>query len=297
MKSNDAEKHWLAKAPEGSKTSYRRKSLAEWITDTEQGAGMLLARVIVNRVWHYHFGRGIVATPSDFGVQGDKPSNPELLDWLAAEFIRNGWKLKELHKLIMTSAAYMQSSSVDEPRLLKDRENNLVWHFQSRRLEAETIRDSLLAVSGTLDATPFGPGTLEPNHKRRSIYFFVKRSKLIPMMMLFDAPDSLQDLAMRPSTTIAPQALLMMNSSIVRGYADALAIKVLKDAGTGVEAQINRAYQLVLSRNAKPLELKEGVEFLKEQEGFYKADKKPESLALADFCQALFSLNEFVFLD
>jgi biotin operon repressor len=117
------------------------------------------------------------------------------------------------------------------------------------------------------------------------------------MMMLFDAPDSLQDLAMRPSTTIAPQALLMMNSSIVRGYADALAIKVLKDAGTGVEAQINRAYQLVLSRNAKPLELKEGVEFLKEQEGFYKADKKPESLALADFCQALFSLNEFVFLD
>ena len=297
MKSNDAEKHWLAKAPEGSKTSYRRKSLAEWITDTEQGAGMLLARVIVNRVWHYHFGRGIVATPSDFGVQGDKPSNPELLDWLAAEFIRNGWKLKELHKLIMTSAAYMQSSSVDEPRLLKDRENNLVWHFQSRRLEAETIRDSLLAVSGTLDATPFGPGTLEPNHKRRSIYFFVKRSKLIPMMMLFDAPDSLQDLAMRPSTTIAPQALLMMNSSIVRGYADALAIKVLKDAGTGVEAKINRAYQLVLSRNAKPLELKEGVEFLKEQEGFYKADKKPESLALADFCQALFSLNEFVFLD
>jgi hypothetical protein len=136
-------------------------------------------------------------------------------------------------------------------------------------LEAETIRDSLLAVSGTLDATPFGPGTLEPNHKRRSIYFFVKRSKLIPMMMLFDAPDSLQDLAMRPSTTIAPQALLMMNSSIVRGYADALAIKVLKDAGTGVEAQVNRAYQLVLSRNAKPLELKEGVEFLKEQEGFY----------------------------
>ncbi|MEI6687056.1 MAG: DUF1553 domain-containing protein, partial [Planctomycetota bacterium] len=191
----------------------------------------------------------------------------------------------------------MQSSIVDEPRLLKDRENNLVWHFQSRRLEAETIRDSLLAVSGTLDTTPFGPGTLDLNHKRRSIYFFVKRSKLIPMMMLFDAPDSLQDLAMRPNTTIAPQALLMMNSSIVRGYADALAIKVLKDAGTGVEAQVNRAYQLVLSRNAKPLELKEGIEFIKEQEGFYKADKKPDSLALADFCQALFSLNEFVFLD
>jgi len=297
MKSNDAEKHWLTKAPEGSKTSYRRKSLAEWITDTEQGAGMLLARVIVNRVWHYHFGRGIVATPSDFGVQGEKPSNPELLDWLAAEFIHKGWKLKELHKLIMTSAAYMQSSNVDEPRLLKDRENNLVWHFQSRRLEAETIRDSLLAVSGTLDTTPFGPGSLDLNHKRRSIYFFVKRSKLIPMMMLFDAPDSLQDLALRPTTTIAPQALLMMNSNIVRGYADALAIKVLKDAGTGVEEQVNRAYQLVLSRNAKPLELKEGIEFIKEQEGFYKADKKPESLALADFCQALFSLNEFVFLD
>jgi len=297
MQSNLDEKHWLTKAPDGSKTSFRRKGMAEWITDTEQGAGILLARVIVNRVWHYHFGRGIVSTPSDFGVQGEKPSNPELLDWLAAEFIRNGWKLKELHKLIMTSAAFMQSSSVDEPRQLKDRENNLVWHFQSRRLEAEIIRDSMLSISETLDPTPFGPGTLDNNQKRRSIYFFIKRSKLIPMMMLFDAPDSLQDMALRPSTTIAPQALLMMNSNIIRGYADAFAIKVIKEAGAKPEDQIRRAFKLAFSRDVKPMELKEGLEFLAEQLAFYKAEKKSDTLALGDFCQALFSLNEFVFLD
>src|SRR5206468_1186641 len=163
-------------------------------------------------------GRGIVATPSDFGAQGEKPTHPELLDWLAGELIRNGWRLKPIHKLIMTSAVYMQTGVSDEARAAQDRENMLFWRHPAPRLEAEVIRDAMLAVSGALDPTMYGPGTLDPDHKRRSVYFFVKRSKLVPMMVLFDAPDSLQDIAARPTTTVAPQALLMLNNAAVRGY-------------------------------------------------------------------------------
>lgn len=298
MKTKDGEKRWQTAPPKDSKLSYRRRNMAEWITDTEQGAGMLLARVIVNRVWYHHFGRGIVATPSDFGVQGEKPSNPELLDWLAASFVQGGWKLKDLHKLIMTSAAYTQTSRVDDSRILADRDNNLVWHFQNRRLEGEIIRDAMLSVSGMMDETQFGPGSLDPNQKRRSIYYFIKRSKLIPMMMLFDGPDTLQDLANRPTTTIAPQALMMMNSPLVRGYAEGFASRVLKMVPKpGPELQIQQAYLLALGRQPRAAELKEGMEFLKEQEAYYRTEKKGETAAMADFCQALFSLNEFVFLD
>ena len=298
MKSKDGEKHWQTAPPKDSKLSFRRHNMAEWITDTEQGAGMLLARVIVNRVWHYHFGRGIVATPSDFGVQGEKPSNPDLLDWLAYQFVKGGWKIKDLHRLIMTSAAYTQTSAVDEKRLLKDRDNNLVWHYQTRRLEGEIIRDSMLKVSAMLDETQFGPGTLDASQKRRSIYFFIKRSKLIPMMMLFDGPDTLQDLATRPTTTIAPQALMMMNSPVVRTYAEGFANRIARTAPADQPArQIEQAYLSAFGRLPVDAEMKEGLEFLKEQQDFYRTEKKPESAALADLCQALFSLNEFVFLD
>ena len=134
----------------------RRSALANWLTDVDSGAGHLLARVIVNRLWQHHFGRGIVATPSEFGATGDRPTHPELLDWLAGELIKNGWRLKPIHKLIMTSAVYKQGGETDDKRLAADRANTLFWHRPGRRLEAEVIRDSMLAVSGSLDETMFG---------------------------------------------------------------------------------------------------------------------------------------------
>ncbi len=167
-------------------------ALAEWITDTEHGAGQLLARVIVNRLWQHHMGRGIVATPSDFGSRGERPTHPELLDYLARELIKNGWRLKPIHKLIMTSAVYQQGSRLDAAKAKVDHDNKLWWRFLPRRLEAEVIRDCLLAVSGQLDEKMYGPGTLDEKSQRRSIYFTVKRSKLMPMMVIFDAPEALQ---------------------------------------------------------------------------------------------------------
>ena len=200
----DGDKHWLTSPPPDATTTYRRYSLANWITDDKYGAGQLLARVIVNRIWQHHMGRGIVATPSDFGTQGSAPSHPRLLDWLASELIRNQWQLKPIHRLILNSSVYKQSSDTNEARLTQDSENTLFWHHQELRLEGEVIRDAMLAISGQMDATMFGPGTLEPDMKRRSIYFFIKRSQLIPMMTLFDGPDTLQGIAVRSNTTVAP---------------------------------------------------------------------------------------------
>src|SRR5262249_27382137 len=158
-----------------------------------------------------HFGRGIVATPNDFGLQGERPTHPELLDWLARDLITHGWQLKRLHKLIMLSAAYRQSAEVDEARAKTDKENRLRWHWPRRRLEADAIRDSMLAVSGRLDSTMFGPGTLDPDMRRRSIYFLIKRSQLVPILMLFDFPEPTVSVGARVSTTVAPQALAAMN--------------------------------------------------------------------------------------
>ncbi|MCY2968572.1 MAG: DUF1553 domain-containing protein, partial [Planctomycetota bacterium] len=201
---------WQEQAPEGWRTSYRRRTMANWITDVDHGAGSLLARVIVNRLWQHHFGRGLVATPNDFGLRGSAPTHPELLDWLAGELIANGWKLKPIHKLILESATWAQASRFDDNKAKIDRDNLLLWRKPPQRLEGEVIRDSVLAVSGLLDPKQFGPGTLDESSRRRSIYFTVKRSKLMPMLQPFDAPDALSSIGERPTTTVAPQALLPM---------------------------------------------------------------------------------------
>jgi len=291
--------HWAVSPPAGATTSFRRAAMANWLTDVEHGAGMLAARVIVNRLWQHHFGRGIVATPSDFGTQGARPSHPELLDYLATSLIQGGWKLKDLHKQMMLSATYMQSSTADESRLLADHGNTLFWRFAPRRLEAEIIRDALLAVSNKLDLKPFGPGTLDMNMNRRSIYFFVKRSQLVPILSLFDAPDALQDLAQRNTTTVAPQALLMMNNSIVRGYAEGLATRVEQAANSVVDEQIKSAYRVCFSREPSAEELAIAIDFLREQAADYTASSvaNADQLAFVDWCQAVMSLNEFVFVD
>jgi hypothetical protein len=295
----DHEKHWQTAPPKGWRTSYRRRALAEWITDVDEGAGPLLARVIVNRLWQHHLGRGIVATPSDFGTRGDAPSHPELLDWLAAEVIRGGWRLKPIHKLIMASAVYRQSSQPDEAKKRLDSGNRLFWRRLPHRLEAEVIRDALVALSGSMETRMFGPGSLDAGSKRRSIYFTVKRSKLVPMMQVFDAPEALTGVSERPTTTIAPQALLLMNNPNVRGYARGLAHRIDLDARTPTAAAVKAGYLAALARPPSAGELADAVAFLKQQMELYRASGKADAreLALADFCQVLMCLNEIVYVD
>ncbi|HEY7118535.1 MAG TPA: PSD1 and planctomycete cytochrome C domain-containing protein [Tepidisphaeraceae bacterium] len=296
----DAANRWRVTPPPGSKLSYRRTALANWLTDVDQGAGALLARVIVNRLWQHHLGRGIVATPNDFGAQGTRPTHPELLDYLARQLIAGGWRLKPLHRLIMTSSVYMESTDSDEARASVDREDSLWWRRPISRLEGEAIRDSMLAVSGQLDPTMYGPGTLDESMRRRSIYFFVKRSKLIPMMMLFDWPDSLQGLGQRSSTTVAPQALALMNHPQVRSYAEAFARRILPAARNGsVEEAVTRAYLAALCRPPDAQELKDGAGFVREQAAEFAKAEKGDGLemAMTQFCQTMFCLNEFIYVE
>jgi hypothetical protein len=299
MSASEGEEHWKVEPPEGWRTSYRRRSLAEWMTDTEAGAGHLLARVIVNRLWQHHMGRGIVATPSDFGAQGAPPTHPELLDWLAVELIHNGWRLKPIHKLIMTSATYRQGSKIDPARAAIDIENALFWRQERRRLEAEPIRDAMLAVSGLLDARMFGPGTLDERMRRRSLYFTVKRSKLIPMMSLFDAPDALVPIAVRSATTVAPQSLLLMNSPVVREWAAGFAARAMPKPGEPPDEAVRRAYMLALSRQPTEDELARARDFLDRQAASHRAAGHGDGLepALTDLCQVILGLNEFLFIE
>jgi hypothetical protein len=196
----------------------------------------------------------------------------------------------------MSSAAYRQSSEFDEKKFALDTENALLWRYPKRRLEAEAIRDSMLFVSGILDERMYGPGTLDESMKRRSIYFFVKRSKLIPLMVLFDAPEPLSSMGSRVSTTVAPQALALMNNTQVREWAKGFASKLKEKSA---DAAVKLAYEMALGREPSAEELQESVNFLEEQrEGYARSGKKDANeLALADFCQSLMCLNEFVYVE
>lgn len=288
---------WQVQPPEGwTRTSFRRATLAHWITDKKEGAGSLAARVMVNRLWQHHFGRGLVSTPNDFGVSGERPSHPELLDWLAGDLIEHGWTLKRMHKLIMTSQAYMQSGEFDEARAQVDRENLLLWRRAPQRLEAEAIRDTMLAVSGRLDSTQFGPGSLDQNMTRRSVYFFIKRSQLIPMMMLFDWPEHLVSIGQRPVTTIAPQALMFMNSPQGRDYATTFAVRLPQ---ASAEQSIPQAWRLAFGREPSDAESQASSQFLKRQQETHASAGHADAAqrALVDLCQTILSMNEFVYVE
>ena len=311
--SSDAdETQWQETRPPDCKTSYRRRTLANWMIDTKKGAGNMLARVITNRLWHHHFGHGIVATPNDFGFQGERPTHPELLDWLAQQLIENGWHLKPIHKLIATSAVYMQGTQAinaaqaveNDPRAKVDNENKWIWRRDRHRLEAESIRDTMLFASGQLQTQLYGPGTLDEGNKRRSIYFTTKRSKLIPILQLFDAPEPTVSIGSRSSTTIAPQALLFINNAQVRGYARSLATRLVEAIKTQPDAEKFKmaaasGYMMAVGRQATPAELADSAAFMKQQMDSYSAAKKAnaQELALLDFCQVLLSLNEFVYVE
>ena len=293
-RANDA-KHWQWQPPAGVKFSGRRRSLSNWMTDVDHGAGPLLARVMVNRLWQHHFGTGIVSTPSDFGRTGALPAQPELLDWLAGELIRNGWKLKPLHQLIMSSSAYRQSCQRDPAKENADPANALFMRRVPQRLEAESIRDSMLAVSGLLDETMYGPGAREEAGRRRSIYFNIKRSQLIGSMVAFDAPEPLASQGARPTTTVTPQALMLMNSPQARACAEALASRSTTKDGD-VTPHIARVYTLCFGRAPTRDETGAALAFMQSQSASYGADKKPDQ-AFADFCQVLLGLNEFVYVN
>ncbi|MFM9114697.1 MAG: DUF1553 domain-containing protein, partial [Planctomycetota bacterium] len=243
--------------------------------------------------------RGIVATPQDTRLQGSRPTHPERLDYPATELSQNQWRLKSIHKLIMSSAVYRQDSQHHAFAAASDPEKQWLWSYSPVRLQAEVIRDNMLAVSGALDPTMYGPGTLNEGHKRRSIYFFIKRSQLIPSMQLFDAPEPLVSVGGRPSTTIAPQALLFMNNPQVRGYAQQFAAKLQPVAEKSLGDAVTLGYRTAVGRAPTAAELADTTAFLERQMANYAQQGKPNGrvLALADFSQVLMSLNEFVYID
>ena len=285
---------WQESPPKDwTRTSYRRTGLSNWMTDVDHGAGHLLARVVVNRIWHHHFGRGIVSTPNDFGLQGALPSHPELLDYLAQQLISNNWDLKSLHRDIMTSSTWLQSSAPSSEKAALDPENQFLWRFTPRRLEAEIVRDSILAAASQLDPQMYGPGTLNEDQNRRSIYFMIKRSHLIPMMQIFDQPEPLASQGSRPSTTIAPQALLFLNNPQVVKWAGALAASIsTKDPNDAVR----ELYLRTLSREPTPDELSKNRSIIEAQSASNPEPNKAQQLALSDLAQVIFSLNEFIYL-
>lgn len=286
-----------AATPAASPSTDPRVMLATWMTDVDRGAGPLLARVMANRVWQHHFGEGIVGTPNDFGFQGERPSHPELLEYLASELVRGGWKLKPLHRLLMLSDAYQQSNEVDPANLAIDPANRYLWHFRPRRLEAETIRDALLVAGGNLDTAMFGQSVLD-NTTRRSVYLRVKRSELIPIMTMFDAPEPTQSIGERIVTTVPTQALAMMNSPMVRQQAEKLAARIHPNKDVPLATSIDRGYQIAFSRTPTDAERTRMLAFVEQQRTAMGAET-PESTdkALVEFCQVMLCLNEFVYID
>ncbi len=297
-----------------AKTTGRRTALANWLVSP---TNPLTARVIVNRVWQWHFGRGIVRTPSDFGLQGARPTHPQLLDWLATEFVAKGWSIKELSRLILMSNAYKQSARANAIGLKKDPQNDLFWRSDMRRLDAEEIRDTVLAVSGNLNLAMFGPSVYPEIPKeilaaqsipgygwdtarmtpddlnRRSLYIHVKRSLVYPILAAFDLPETDRSTAVRFASTQPTQALSTLNGPFFQKQAGVLAARVRKEVGDDATLFARRSLSLVLQRPAKPREVAECVSLMAKLEG---RGAKPE-VAETYLCLMEMNLNEFCYLD
>ena len=274
-----------------------RVALADWMTSLDRGAGPLLARVMVNRIWQHHFGEGIIGSPNNLGTQGDLPTHPELLEWLASQLVSNGWSLKALHKQIMLTAVYQQSHEVSESNLKIDPTNRYLWHYQTRRLDAELIRDSLLTAGGNLDRSQFGPSILDDT-PRRSVYLRVKRSELIPSMTTFDAPEPTQSIGERISTTVPTQSLVLMNSPFVRQQAEKLSKRIRPAADVPLPAAIEQAYRIAFSRKPTNSELEKATAFIESQQSLIEGDLGTKiDKALVEFCQVLLCINEFIYID
>jgi hypothetical protein len=281
-----------------------RTELARWLTDPGHP---LTARVMVNRIWLHHFGTGLVKTPNDFGVNGEKASNPELLDYLAATFVENGWRLKPLHRILLRSSAYRRAYSTTQvaKALAKDPDNRWLWRFDRRRLSAEELRDSMLAASGRMNPMMGGPSvfvavdpelvhalykptqwavTREKDEQfRRSIYLVAKRNLRLPSMEVFDQPTLNASCGRRECSTHAPQALELLNGNLSNQLAEAFAERLTRQAGTDSSARIDLAFRLAAGRLPTPEEKRLAIAFL-------------ERHPLKEFTLALFNLNAFLYV-
>jgi mono/diheme cytochrome c family protein len=311
-------------------TTGRRTAFAARITNPDYP---LTARVIVNRIWLHHFGRGLVSTPGDFGALGTPPTHPELLDWLAREFIDSGWSVKHIHRLIVTSTAYRQALRTDPAQEAGDPDNLLYGGSRLKRLDSEVLRDSILAVSGHLNDALYGqpvpimadrvgrwvlgienldagrPGDVIPlngQEYRRSIYVQVRRSRPLAVLDTFDWPRMSPNCDIRRPTTNAPQSLMLMNSDFVLVYADSFAARVASEAGDDRRAQVTRAWRLAFCRPPEESEIASALKFLDDQTALFaersssgenKETPTPQQRALSSLCQMLLSSNEFLYAD
>ena len=286
-----------------------RLELARWLTTPDHP---LTARVMVNRVWQWHFGEGLVRTPSNFGRMGEEPSHPELLDYLASRFVESGWSIKALHRMVLHSAAYQMSSQVSDRAHELDPENRLLSRFHRRRLDVEEIRDGLLAIEGSLDLTMGGTldegfGTdlensndrlsLDPaTLRRRTIYLPLRRANLPTLLGLFDFGDAVNSVAKRPSTTVAPQALFAMNSEFVAERAGNLAEALLDERDADDALRVERAFLTVLNRPPTAEEAADASSYLERfQERFRGASARRD--AWQSYCRVLMASNEFIYVD
>jgi hypothetical protein len=290
-------------------TEKPRLKLAEWIVDP---ANPLTARVMVNRVWQFHFGRGLVSTPNDFGRMGTRPSHPELLDWLANQFVAGGWRLKPIHRMILLSSAYRQSgeSPIEKTAVEKDAEDALLWKFGRRRLEAEELRDSMLMVAGRLNPKIGGPSVMIPidpelvlmlkrpqywaptrdksEYDRRTMYLIYKRNLRLPLMEVFDAPDTLLSCARREQSTHAPQALELLNGQTSNALAAVFADRLLQERHAGAE-RVDYAWRLACGRPPSATEKALAVKFL--------AGAPDDPARTKEFALAVFNLNAFLYVN
>jgi hypothetical protein len=303
----------IAERPAGAKSSGRRLALASWIASPDN---MLAARVMANRIWHYHFGRGIVRSTNNFGQIGDRPTHPELLDWLAAEFIRGGWRLKALHRTIMLSSAYRMSSTGNADGLAKDPTNDLFWRFDMRRLSAEELRDSIHVVTGQFNPKMYGPSmypeisaevlagqsmpgagwgkSSKEEQARRSIYIHVKRSLITPILADFDFPETDVSCQARFATVQPAQALGMLNGKFLHDQAEAFAARLRRDAGDDRRAQVKQAMRLAVLREPEDREIERGMALI---ESLKKEHGASDEAAIKYYCLVVLNLNEFVYLD
>ena len=310
-------------APAIGESGSGRLQLARWIVDP---ANPLTSRVAVNRIWIGHFGRGIVATPSNFGTRGARPTHPELLDWLARRFMDDGWSVKEMHRLVMNSATYRMGGTGSGQAMEIDPENSLLWHQAPRRLEAEPIRDAILAVGGDLDLTiggsllrsgNFGYVTNDQSNSnerydssRRALYLPVIRNDMYPLFSTFDYTDASVPIDSRASTVVAQQALFMLNSELVGSQSERLARRLLEDADLTDAERVVLAYEICFSRPPRPEEVLRATAFLERvlatggrtrSQSWPPAMGEPEMIderlhAWRNLCQVLMASNEFIYI-
>lgn len=302
----------VIKAPASTESSGRRTALANWIASDKN---QLTARVMVNRIWQHHFGRGIVGSSNNFGNIGDQPTHPELLDWMATRFMQGGWKLKAMHKLIMLSSTYQMSSQASEKELAADPANKLYWRFNMRRLSSEELRDSVHAANGSLNLKMGGPSiypiipqevlagqsrpgagwgtSSEEERARRAVYIFIKRSLVEPLMADFDFADVDSTCPVRFVTTQPTQALSLLNSEFMNRQAAIFAEFLKKKAGTDAAKQVELGLTQATQRRPTTTEIDRGIGLI----ASLKADGVPEDVALKYYCLTLFNLNEFLYLD